>query len=424
MPSNRVAELFAGVGGFRLGLEGYPKRSVKGSGWRVVWSNQWEPSTRQQHASDCYLRWWPDEQAHSNEDIAVVLDGVEQGTRSIPEFDLLVGGFPCQDYSVAKTLSHSTGLQGKKGVLWWQIGRLLRLQMLAGTPSRFIMLENVDRLLSSPSTQRGRDFAVMLASLNDLGYAVEWRVVNAAEYGFPQKRRRVFILGYRDETGPVATNPVDWLLKRGVAARALPVLQDAPSARSFSLPIGDLPTVSDTFGVGASQSPFGRAGTCVDRQVTTIDVRAKVEPVTPLKSVLVSASDVPAEYWVSDAESIRRWKYLKGSKDEPRTSKTGFAYQYKEGAIPFPDSPNEPARTILTSEGGLTPSRSKHIIRHPHTKKLRRLLPQELEELNGFPSGWTVGMPDARRAFMMGNALVVGVVQRLGASLKSHPDFK
>jgi DNA (cytosine-5)-methyltransferase 1 len=419
-----VAELFAGVGGFRLGLEGYPKRSLKGSGWKVVWSNQWEPSTRQQHASDCYLRWWPDEQAHSNEDIAVVLDGVEQGTRSIPEFDLLVGGFPCQDYSVAKTLSHSTGLQGKKGVLWWQIERLLRLQTLAGTPSRFIMLENVDRLLSSPSTQRGRDFAVMLASLNDLGYAVEWRVVNAAEYGFPQKRRRVFILGYRDNATNLATDPVDWLLKRGVAARALPVLQDASSARSFSLPIGDLPTVSDTFGVGASQSPFGRAGTCVDRQVTTIDVRAKVEPVTPLKSVLVSASDVPAEYWVSDAESIRRWKYLKGSKDEPRTSKTGFTYQYKEGASPFPDSPNKPARTILTSEGGVTPSRSKHIIRHPYTKKLRRLIPEELEQLNGFPSGWTEGMPDARRAFMMGNALVVGVVQRLGASLKSHPDFK
>jgi DNA (cytosine-5)-methyltransferase 1 len=60
-PANRVAELFAAVGGFRHGLEGYPKRSVKGSGWKVVWSNQWEPSTRQQHASDCYLRWWPDE---------------------------------------------------------------------------------------------------------------------------------------------------------------------------------------------------------------------------------------------------------------------------------------------------------------------------------------------------------------------------
>jgi DNA (cytosine-5)-methyltransferase 1 len=64
----------------------------------------------------------------------------------------------------------------------------------------FGLFENVDRLLKSPATQRGRDFAVMLASLTDLGYVAEWRVINAADYGMPQRRRRVFIAAYRDDT--------------------------------------------------------------------------------------------------------------------------------------------------------------------------------------------------------------------------------
>ena len=101
------------------------------------------------------------------------------------EVDLVVGGFPCQDYSVAKTLSSSLGLEGKKGVLWWQIMRLIKSQR-----PKMVFLENVDRLLKSPASQRGRDFAIMLASLSDAGYFVEWRVVNAAEYGFPQRLSR------------------------------------------------------------------------------------------------------------------------------------------------------------------------------------------------------------------------------------------
>src|SRR6185436_11149332 len=114
-----------------------------------------------------------------------------------PDFDMLVGGFPCQDYSVARTLSQAKGLEGKKGVLWWQIHRILKEKK---TKPNLLLLENVDRLLKSPVKQRGRDFAVMLKSLSDLGYIVEWRVINAADYGMPQRRRRVFIFGYRKGT--------------------------------------------------------------------------------------------------------------------------------------------------------------------------------------------------------------------------------
>ena len=190
MSKIKVVELFAGVGGFRIGLEGKPTstagkpKSKKKSAYEIVWSNQWEPSTKRQHASMVYESQWGTDH-HSNEDIATV------DIKEVPNHDLLVGGFPCQDYSVATTLKNSKGLIGKKGVLWWQIHPILSTKK---RPPKYLFLENVDRLLKSPSKQRGRDFAIMLSSLNELGYAVEWRVINAAEYGMPQRRRRVFFL--------------------------------------------------------------------------------------------------------------------------------------------------------------------------------------------------------------------------------------
>ncbi len=130
----KAIELFAGVGGFRLGLER--------SGWDVVWSNQWEPSTKKQHASEVYTRHFGSE-GHVNMDIADV------DANDIPDHSLLAAGFPCQDYSVARTLGDAAGLAGKKGILWWDIHRVL----MAKRP-RFVLLENVDRLLSSPAKQR------------------------------------------------------------------------------------------------------------------------------------------------------------------------------------------------------------------------------------------------------------------------------
>src|SRR3989344_392807 len=196
--TSKVVELFAGVGGFRIGLE-------KAGTFKTIWSNQWEPATKKQHASETYIARFGSD-GHSNEDISKVK------VSDIPDHELLVGGFPCQDYSVARTLSQATGLQGKKGVLWWEIHRILKEK---GTKApKYLILENVDRLLKSPASQRGRDFAIMIASLNDLGYIVEWRIVNAAEYGMPQRRRRVFILGYHQgspiHSKIVSSGQKDW----------------------------------------------------------------------------------------------------------------------------------------------------------------------------------------------------------------------
>ena len=201
-PVGNVAELFAGVGGFRIGLAR--------AGWKTTFSNQWEPATKVQHASDVYVAQFG-EDGHTNLDIAQV--------KALPKnIDLLVGGFPCQDYSVAKTLNSSKGLKGKKGVLWWEILRLVN-----GQKPKFIFLENVDRLLKSPSNQRGRDFAVMLKTLGDEGYSIEWRVVNAAEYGFPQRRIRVFIVATKLKKGAKKPTPESVIAKTGILARALPI---------------------------------------------------------------------------------------------------------------------------------------------------------------------------------------------------------
>jgi DNA (cytosine-5)-methyltransferase 1 len=401
----RVVELFAGVGGFRLGLER--------SGWHVVWANQWEPSTRSQAAFDCYVSHFPTGE-HVNEDIEHVLDEVEAGERSIPDHDLVVGGHPCQDYSVARTLNQSLGIHGNKGVLWWQIHRLLTIKR-----PPYLFLENVDRLLKSPARQRGRDFAIMLATLADLGYELEWRVVNAADYGFPQKRRRVFVLGRLAGSAPRDANDV---LYRGTLARALPV-RDGPTltdAETFRIE-GEPADVSEGFGARTGSTPFRNAGYLSHRRVWTIDLQPAWDgPFSTLGDFLEPSDAVPEAYVIPDDE-LPAWSYLKGAKRERREHKaSGTPYFYVEGPIPYPDRTDAPARTILTGEGGRTPSRFKHIIR-TEDGRLRRLTPRELERLNGFPDDWTAtGMAEGRRAFTMGNALVVGIVERIGRELMAE----
>jgi DNA (cytosine-5)-methyltransferase 1 len=397
----RVVELFAGVGGFRLGLEA--------AGHQVVWSNQWEPGKKVQWASDCYAAQFGAD-GHSNQDISTV------DATTIPDHDILVGGFPCQDYSVAATLDKSGGIEGKKGVLWWEIVRIVE----AKRPG-YLLLENVDRLLKSPARQRGRDFAIAIASLANLGYRVEWRVVNAADYGMPQRRRRVFIFAARSDTAPgkrvaAAAASQDFLTKTGFFAKAFPVRQNIVTLQGDRKPdvvlARSLTTLSKSF-----EFEFQNAGVMVGHKVWTRKVEAKRdEPVAALASIL--EQDVDGAFFIPESQ-LPRWKYMKGAKREKRVAKNGHEYEYAEGAIPFPDQLDQPARTLLTGEGGASPSRSNHIIRDPQTGKHRTLTPLECERLNGFPDDWTkaVGMPDRWRYFTMGNALVVGLIARMAEQL-------
>ena len=400
----RVAELFAGVGGFRIGLEG------ASDAYETIWNNQWEPSTKHQDASIVYKARFGSK-GHSNKDINTV------PVSDIPDHDLLVGGFPCQDYSVAASLSRSGGIEGKKGVLWWQIYRILN-EKGNNRPS-YIFFENVDRLLASPASQRGRDFAIILASLADLGYVVEWRVINAAEYGMPQRRRRTYIVGYRHES--VVAQKIeekrDWVLFDGVMAQAFPFAAKDKSEASFSIDCG-VKEVSDSFNQGKKDSPFGEAGIMCKRQVFTVDTIPVYDGTRQtLGDNLVDEDYVPEEFFISDDE-LPKWKYEKGAKKIERVSKEGFKYIFSEGGMAFPDYLDKPSRTMITGEGGSAPSRFKHVVQTP-SGRYRRLIPIELERLNMFPDNHTYhpDVSDGRRAFLMGNALVCGIVQEIGKSL-------
>lgn len=397
-----VAELFAGVGGFRIGLAK--------AGWKTVFSNQWEPSTKVQHASSVYIGRFGDK-GHSCEDIAEV-------ERIPSRIDLMVGGFPCQDYSVAKTLSHAKGLRGKKGVLWWEILRLVEVHK-----PKFIFLENVDRLLKSPASQRGRDFAVMLRTLGDAGYVIEWRVVNAAEYGFPQRRIRVFIVARKGKSLGKGIKPIDFILKQGVLAKALPVTALQLDCTEVELD-KDAEKVSKTFNkVAGGKSPFQNSGVYVGGIAYTLKTEASPTGIKykTLGDVLQPDSEVDESFYIP-LNQLKEWKFLKGAKSIERIHKeSGTKYKYAEGAMAFPDQLKNPSRTILTGEGGTSPSRFKHIIKT--SKGYRRLTPVELERLNGFPDNWTLtdadgtALSDTKRAFFMGNALVIGLVEKVGKVL-------
>ena len=416
----KVVELFAGVGGFRLGLEK--------SKYEVVWSNQWEPSTKTQHASKVYEARFGSEH-HSNEDISKV------PTSEIPDHDVLVGGFPCQDYSVATTLNNSKGLKGKKGVLWWSIHKILEEKK---NKPKYLFLENVDRLLKSPAKQRGRDFAVMLQSLNELGYAVEWRVINAAEYGMPQRRRRIFILGYHSSTEIYKRlkkqDKISWLDCDGTIAKAFPV-KETNSYQEVELK-GDLVELTNAFNKDGKLSPFQNSGLLFEEKVITTKTEANYNGKYTVLNDILQNGEVSEDFFIEDKplktvktvvnkdDSLRSistekqmWEYLKGAKKEKRRTKEGFEYNYAEGGMIYPDALDNASRTIITGEGGKSPSRFKHVVETE--RGLRRLTPVELERLNMFPDNHTKleGITDTKRAFFMGNALVVGVIEKIGEEL-------
>ena len=394
-----ICELFAGVGGFRLGFDRLE------SGWKTTWFSQWEPGKKNQWAHDCYVKHFGDSpdlkgEYHTGEDIS------EMAKENIPDHTLLVGGFPCQDYSVAHTLASSKGIEGKKGVLWWQI----RDTMIAKKPP-FCIFENVDRLLKSPAKQRGRDFGMILACLYELGYSAEWRVINAATYGAAQRRRRTFIFAYRNDTKfgmiEVDKTPQDILLRDGLMAKAFPICEILTEKETVIST--DLVDVSDHFAFD-----FRQAGYMSNGKIYTADVNELEEDPILLGNILQKKAD--EKYFITDDEQMAKWVYLKGAKKIPRKSANGHEYIFSEGPIAFPDPWDRPGRTMLTSESTL--NRSTHVVADPGTGKLRILTPIEAERLQGFDDDWTnSGMPQRMRFFCMGNALVVPMITRMGKIL-------
>ena len=387
----RVVELFAGVGGFRTGLESASER------FDTIWANQWEPGKKVQHAFNCYVNHFGTSDEHVNEDINEVKD-------LVPKHDLLVGGFPCQDYSVARTKAE--GITGKKGVLWWNIDHIISKR-----EPDYVLLENVDRLIRSPSSQRGRDFAIILRSLHDKGYLAEWRVINAAEYGEAQKRRRTFIFACNKRTSTYKKLrrevPENIVKNTGLFASAFPTNgPEADKVSTFSIDESAYPTlveVSDGF-----SETFYNGGVMINGKVYTRNCKPNYSGEQKTLGGILS-ENVDERYFRTDVE---KWKFMKGSKSIERIDSNGWKYHYTEGGIPFPDNLEKPGRTILTSEGSV--NRSSHLI-EPEKGRYRILTPEECERMNGFEAGWTdTGMPESMRYFTMGNALVVPLITKMG----------
>lgn len=432
-----VCELFAGVGGFRCGLNSIENLEdiKKPEKWDTVWFSQWEPSEKNtQYAHDCYVYHFGSCLDLDGKDTTNYnIEDVDKKT--IPDFNLLVGGFPCQDYSVASSLATSKGLEGKKGVLWWSIRDILE----AKKPP-FVLLENVDRLLKSPAKQRGRDFAIILACFRDEGYTVEWRVINAAEYGYQQRRRRIFIFAYKNETKYAEMinkkKIADVLATDGFFAQTFPVeLFDEIKIKKKEIANG-IGEISASF-----QFDFENAGIMQDGIVYTVKSAPKYSGKQITLGDVMETGDVEEQYFIpkeklyytspdvnhsDETEKIlskeqrQTWQYLKGAKKLPRTAANGHKYIFSEGPIAMIDSEDKPARTMLTSEGGF--SRTTHIVKDKKTGKIRLLTANETERIQGFPTDHTkycfvdgnvVEMPLNKRRFMMGNALVVNLIKQM-----------
>ncbi len=443
-----VCELFAGVGGFRCGLNNIREveDTKKPEKWDTVWFSQWEPAEKNtQYAYDCYVYHFGTRLDNNGEDTTNKnIEDVDKTT--LPDFNLLVGGFPCQDYSVASSLATSKGLEGKKGILWWSIRETLEAKQ-----PPFVLLENVDRLLKSPASQRGRDFGIILACFRDEGYTVEWRVLNAAEYGYQQRRRRTYIFAYRNDTKyarriaekvsykrteSIEDNKVTMsrlILKEGFFAETFPVLdKELKSMKTKELPenIGEL---SSTFKFG-----FENTGVMKDGVVYTMNTTPDYDGEQITLGDIMETGPVDPQYFIPEdklyytkpsvthsdetngrlpIEDRQTWQYLKGAKKIRRIAKNGHEYDFSEGAIPMIDKYDKPARTMLTSEGNF--SRTTHLVRDKATGEVRLLTPEETERIQGFPTDFTkycltkgevVEMPVQKRRFMMGNALVVNLV--------------
>ena len=412
-----VVELFAGVGGFRCGFNNVKlkdKKVIEENNWDFVWVNQWEPSTKSQAAFDCYVERFGESKNHVNKNIC------EVDKNMIPNHTLLVGGFPCQDYSVARSLSNEKGIEGKKGILWWEIAKILEVK----NPP-FVLLENVDRLLRSPSSQRGRDFGIMLRTFLDNGYSVEWRVINAAEYGFPQKRRRIFIFAYHKTTNYYEKmsklSDKQIIYNDGIFAKTFPIknlkLNSSNSEISEDI-FEDIVDVNDNFNFHFFNTGLMRNGLINTYKTEPVDCKNIVT-----LGEIIENNKVDSKYFLLD-KKLEKWKYLKGSKRIKRKKPNGETYYFTEGKLSFPDKLNDPARTMLTSES--TTNRSSHVVKDKFSGNLRILTPLEAERIQMFPDNWTninsKAMTERRRYFMMGNALVVGIAKKLGNTISNIVD--
>jgi DNA (cytosine-5)-methyltransferase 1 len=339
-----------------------------------------------------------------------------------PVPDLLCGGFPCQDLSVA---GRRAGLAGERSGLFFEFARVAE-----SVRPRRLLIENVPGLFSSNG---GRDFGVVLATLAELGYGLAWRILDSRFFGVPQRRRRVFIVGALANGDPrAAAERAAEVLAVGSRCRrhspagaeaeqgAAHVLADGSGSR-VSRPLGSLADggyrTTDLDGVPAFVS---RAlNTKGDRQDATVDIF--------VSHALTSEGHDASEDGTGRGTPIIAAPLSHGS--NPNSNMAGRRREDDENLVAFV-SENQRAEVLETpyarqlTSGGGKPGQGYPMMRDGAT--VRRLTPTECERLQGFPDGWTdvewEGKPaaDSRRYAALGDAVTVPVAEWIGHQLMRH----
>lgn len=328
--------LFSGVGGFDLGLER--------SGMRCVWQVEKDAACNR-----VLERHWPIVERHT--------DVKEFNGRFAVVPDLVCGGFPCQDLSVA---GWRAGLTGSRSGLWFEFARIV-----GDISPRWVLIENVPGLLSSGG---GSDMRVIVKALADMGYGVGWRVLDAQWFGLAQRRKRVFIVGCLGDVRRAA----EVLFER----ESLP--WDSPPRRE------------------AGKDTAGSTGDGVARCISTGEPRRDDwETCTmiaqPNVAKTLNAGRVPGD----PCHTLHSFP--------PTAFQTRIARNGR-------GQPKDTVDALVSSESGVHGDSKPHVA---GAFGVRRLTPRECERLQGFPDDWSIGS-DSARYRMLGNAVAVPVAEWIG----------
>jgi len=356
----KFIELFAGIGGFRYGLEMCrkqepigkrtigecvpPKRDISISNVRgrksesqeghrllngvytCVWANEID-----KYACQIYRKNFGEEELYEG-------DITKVNTDDIPDFDLLTGGFPCQSFSIA---GKRRGFDDTRGTMFFEIERICRAKK-----PRYILLENVKGLLSHDS---GKTFQTILKVLSEIGYVLQWQVLNSKNFGVPQNRERVFIIGH---------------LRGTSRPEVFPIGEDT----------GEITKSTLGKSVKSSARGFGASGSLINKDSITP---------TLTKSMGTGGNNVPMVKAIKRSGDLGKQKVDLGD--------------------------------IM---GSLCANPSSDGVPMVKGTKIRRLTPTECERLQGFPDGWTEGVSDTQRYKALGNAVTTNVITEIGRRSK------
>ena len=402
----KVGSLFSGVGGFDLGLER--------SGHEIVWQVEYDKQAR-----SILRKHWPDVKMYNDVQQVGGKDG-EAGRDVLEEVDLICGGFPCQDLSVA---GHRRGLDGSKSGLWYEFYRILK-----ECRPKYCLVENVRGLFSS---NKGRDMEVLVRGLEELGYQWQYRILDSQYFGVPQRRRRVFIVGYLGEGCQpqvlLESESLPWhpatSREEGQGSAGDAGCSDEDSGRTLYRGEGFSSYREDDLAAPLRASQSKQADTDLVVARCTGYAKYKMEDEmkasSPLRARHNEATDLVVAF--QPGNLTRKAGANPSSEVFPTLGAATLGDQAPHVATHQKVAPTLNSSGAGTSRPGGQGAEPGFYI---SSDAPRRLTPRECERLQGFPDDWTrlddtgKEMADGPRYRMMGNAVTVNVAEFIGAQLK------